>query len=154
MAETTYELAKQRLGACGVHCGKCYAFAEGDICALSNQLVNSLGNFDVYARRFVELIGEPVFLKYPDFREFLGYLATAKCGGCRKEKCKLFRECKVRSCSEGKNVDFCFQCDEFPCKNTGFDEHLYKRSVEINLRMREIGVEAYYEETKDLPRYR
>ena len=71
MSETTYGLAKQRLGPCGVHCGKCYAFAGGDICALSRQLVNSLGNFDVYARRFAELIEEPVFLKYPDFREFL-----------------------------------------------------------------------------------
>ena len=48
------------------------------------------------------------------------------------------------SCSEGKKVDFCFQCDEFPCENTGFDEHLYKRHVEINNRMKEIGVEADY----------
>jgi hypothetical protein len=153
MAETAYELAKQRLGPCGVHCGKCFAFAGGDICTLSSQLVDSLGNFEVYARRFAELMGEPVFLKYPDFREFLGYLAAAECGGCREEKCKLFKGCKVRSCSEGKKVDFCFQCGKFPCGNTGFDEHLYKRHVEINNRMREIGVEAYYEEVKDRPRY-
>lgn len=77
MAETTNEIAKRRLGPCGVHCGKCYAFEEGDICALSSRLIDSLGNFEVYARRFAELMGEPVFLKYPDFREFLGYLAAA-----------------------------------------------------------------------------
>ena len=153
MAETAYELARERLGACGLHCGKCYAYTRGDIQAKSSQLANSLGNFEVYAKRFVELVGDPVFLKYPDFRDFLGYLAEGKCEGCRKENCRLFKGCGVRSCSEGKNVDFCFQCEDFPCDQTGFDEHLYKRYVGINERMKEIGVEAYYEEVKDLPRY-
>ena len=31
---------------------------------------------------------------------------------------------------------------------------LHRRWLEMNNRMREIGVEAYYDETKDLPRYR
>ncbi len=153
MEETTYEIARARLGACGLHCGKCYAYTEGDIPALSSQLAKSLGNFEIYAKRFVELVGEPVFLKYPDFREFLGYLAEGKCEGCRKEKCKLFKGCRVRSCSEGKKVDFCFQCVDFPCDNTGFDGHLFTRYVGINERMREIGVEAYYEEVKNQSRY-
>ncbi len=122
MVETAYELARERLGACGLHCGKCYAYTDGDMPVLSSQLANSLGNFEVYARRFVELVGDPVFLKYPDFRDFLGYLA------------------------EGK-------CEEFPCDHTGFDEHLYRRYVSINERMKEIGVEAYYEEVKNQPRY-
>jgi len=153
MEETIYELARERLGACGLHCGKCYAYTEGDIPALSSQLAKSLGNFEIYAKRFVELVGEPVFLKYPDFREFLGYLAEGKCEGCRKEKCKLFKGCRVRSCNEGKKVDFCFQCVDFPCDNTGFDGHLFTRYVGINERMREIGVEAYYEEVKNQSRY-
>jgi ribonucleotide reductase beta subunit family protein with ferritin-like domain len=77
----------------------------------------------------------------------------ATCQGCRKEKCKLFKTCNVRVCSEEKQVDYCFQCSHFPCENTGFDEHLYKRFVAINRRMQEVGVEKYYEEVKDLPRY-
>jgi len=153
MAGTKYELARERLGACGLHCGKCYAYTDGEIAALSGQLAKSLGNFEVYAKRFVELVGDPVFLKYTDFRDFLGYLAEGKCRGCRKEKCKLFKGCGVRPCSEGKSVDFCFQCEDFPCDHTGFDEHLYKRYAGINERMKEIGVEAYYEEVKDRPRY-
>lgn len=153
MSKPTYELARERLGPCGLHCGKCYAYTEGDIPALSRQLAKSLGNFDVYAKRFVELVGEPLFLKYPDFREFLGYLAEGKCKGCRKEKCKLFKTCGVRPCIEMKKVDFCFQCEDFPCDHTGFDEHLYKRYVDINERMKAVGVELYYEEIKDCPRY-
>ena len=51
-------------------------------------------------------------------------------------------------------MDFCFQCDEFPCHKANFDRHLERRWRQMNERMGEIGVEAYYEESKDLPRYR
>lgn len=148
-----YETIKSRLSPCGLHCGKCFAFQDGDIVSLSKQLKDSLGDFDIYAKRFVTLLDEPAFEKYPEFKVFLNKLSTPKCKGCRKEKCVLFKSCKVRECSEKKQVDFCFQCDEFPCNNTGFDEHLNKRSIEINLKMKEIGIEAYYESIKDKSRY-
>lgn len=153
MEEKQYEYIKQRVAPCGLHCGKCFAFKDGDICNYSNKLRQSLGNFDVYAERFVKLLDEPDFSKYPNFKEFLTLLSAGSCNGCRKEQCKLFKSCNVRGCSEVKNVDFCFQCEEFPCNRTGFDEHLYKRYININNRMKEIGVQLYYEEIKDLSRY-
>jgi len=131
-----YALIKDRLAPCGLHCGKCFAFTEGDINKYSNLLKDSLGNFDIYAERFVDLIDEPVFTKYTDFKELLNYFSSVQCKGCRKEKCKIFKDCKVRGCAEIKEVDFCFQCDEFPCENTGFDQHLHKRSVDINYRIK------------------
>lgn len=148
-----YEQLKKRLAPCGLHCGKCFAFIEGDIMQYSSLLQRSLGEFDVYAQRFVDMLDEPVFKKYPDFKEMLQHFSTAKCGGCRNEKCKLFKACNVRACSEKKQVDFCFQCPDFPCGDTGFDKHLYERYVAINLRMKKIGVETYYDEIKDKPRY-
>jgi hypothetical protein len=148
-----YEQIKNRLAPCGLHCGKCYAFSGGDIRNSSNILKDSLGNFDIYASRFVDLINEPVFKKYPEFKELLSYFSTVDCEGCRKEKCKIFKNCKVRDCLENKKIDFCFECSDFPCDNTGFDQHLHKRSVDINLRMKEIGVEKYYNEIKDKSRY-
>jgi len=148
-----YEFIKSRLSPCGLHCGKCFAFADGEIALLSKKLKHSLGNFDVYAERFVSLLNEPVFSKYPDFKELLSLFSEPKCKGCRKEKCILFKSCKVRECSEKKNVDFCFQCSDFPCNDTGLDEHLYKRSVSINQEMKDISVETYYDKIKDKPRY-
>jgi hypothetical protein len=148
-----YEFIKTRIAPCGLHCGKCFAFSEGDICRLSKDLKTNLGDFDAYAERFVNLLDEPLFLKYPEFKETLNYLSTGKCKGCRKEKCALFKSCNVRACSESKQVDFCFQCSEFPCNNTGFDENLKKRWELINIKMKECGVEAYYNEIKDKPRY-
>ena len=148
-----YDQIKDRLAPCGLHCGKCFAFVDGEIKNNSIKLKESLGDFDIYARRFVDLINEPVFKKYSDFKELLSYFALVECRGCRKEKCKIFKDCKVRDCSENKGVDFCFQCNDFPCENTGFDKHLHKRSVDINMRIKEIGVENYYNEVKDKSRY-
>lgn len=148
-----HEKIKERIAPCGIHCGKCFAYTEGDIKDLSTRLKVSLGNFDVYAERFADLLKEPVFKKYPDFRDMLSYFASVECKGCRKEKCRIFKECKVRDCHEQKKVDYCYQCPDFPCNNTGFDEHLYKRSVDINKRMREIGPEKYYDEIRDKSRY-
>ncbi|PKP02271.1 MAG: hypothetical protein CVU11_12495 [Bacteroidetes bacterium HGW-Bacteroidetes-6] len=149
-----YQQIKTRLAPCGIHCGKCFAFIDGDIKKHSHGLKESLGNFDMYAQRFAELLNEPLFEKYPVFKEVLTYLSAEECKGCREESCNLFKDCKVRSCHLDKKVDFCFQCPEFPCNNTGFDQHLYNRSVDINMRMRAIGVEKYYDEIKDEPRYK
>jgi hypothetical protein len=51
-------------------------------------------------------------------------------------------------------VDFCFQCNEFPCERTVFDPDLKDRWIAMNARMKEVGVQTYLLETKDLCRYR
>lgn len=144
---------KQRIAPCGLHCGGCFAFTGGAIARHSQQLKQLLGNFDVYAKRFVDLLDEPIFEKYPDFAQILTLFADAQCTGCRNEKCKLFKNCKVRDCHKIKEVEFCYQCPEFPCGNTGFDQHLENRLVQINEKIKETGAEAYYDEIKDKPRY-
>ncbi|SFM18007.1 Protein of unknown function [Desulfomicrobium norvegicum] len=153
MNDNRIEFIRERLAPCGLHCGHCFAFVGGQIHLLSSQLQAALGNFGVYAARFVELLNAPVFASYPEFGTVLAHLAKGACRGCRKEKCKLFASCGVRPCAEEREVDFCFQCAVFPCDRTGFDEHLYRRHVAINRRMMEVGVERYYEEIRDLPRY-
>nr|WP_231589999.1 DUF3795 domain-containing protein [Bacteroides acidifaciens] len=110
MENVEREFIKKRIAPCGLHCGKCFAFTEGDISCHSTELKKSLGNFEVYAQRFVGMLDEPVFVKYPDSKEMLDYFSVASCQGCRKEKCKLFKTCNVRACSEEKEVEFCFQC--------------------------------------------
>jgi len=148
-----YERIRMRLAPCGLHCGNCFAFKLGKIGEYSKGLKLLLTGFNDYAIRFVDLLDEPIFLKYPDFKEVLDYFSEPQCAGCREETCKLFKNCKVRDCSQKMKVDFCFECPEFPCNNTGFDEHLYERSVKINKRLKETGVIEYYREIKDQPRY-
>ncbi len=142
-----------KLAPCGLSCEKCFAFKHGKIIYLSKELIKNLGNFDGYAKRFVRLVGNPVFKKYPEFKEVLHYFASNSCRGCRAEDCQLNKECRVKFCYIEKKVDFCFECDDFPCSNTGFDDNLLARWKAINTRMSKVGVEQYYLEVKDKHRY-
>jgi hypothetical protein len=139
------------LAPCGLNCRKCMANAQGDIKRHSSELQKLLGSFDNYARRFSSFL--PVFENYPQFKELLEFFTRADCTGCRNGECK-YPNCGVMKCFKDKGVDFCFQCNEFPCEMTNFDPDLKRRWIEMNTRMRQIGIEAYYEETKDVCRYR
>lgn len=141
------------IAPCGLHCEKCFAHNQGSIQTLSKELQSALGNFDVYAERFAELINEPTFKEYPSFKKMLAYFAEGSCQGCRKEQCKLFKQCGVRACHQEKGIDFCFECKEFPCKKTNFDAHLQSRWKKINERIRKIGIANYHKEMKDIARY-
>lgn len=145
-----YQEVLQHLAPCGLNCRKCLANVDGPIRAASTALQEALGSFDSYAERFSRF--EKVFAGYPAFKEVLAYLAQGDCRGCREGTCKFF-DCAVMACHKAKGVDFCFQCPEFPCERTNFDPNLRARWLQMQLRMREIGVEAFFEETKDLPRY-
>lgn len=142
-----------KLGYCGLHCGKCFAFNNGKIQELIKQLQYELEGFEVYAQRYIDILEEPMFQNYPQFKTFLDFLSKQNCKGCRYEKCKLFKTCKVRPCAQEKNVDFCFECTEFPCKNSGFDKHLEQRYEKINKTIKETGVEDYYNTIKNRQRY-
>lgn len=143
----------EALAPCGLNCEKCFAHMDGEIRKYSRLLKEKLGNFEVYAKRFETLLDNPIFGKYPDFKEMLDYFALGGCRGCRHEQCRLFAGCGVRSCHQAKGVDFCHTCDDFPCDHTGFDEPLRRRWIQINERIRMIGVARYYEEIRDKPRY-
>ncbi len=138
------------LAPCGLNCGKCLANSEGEIKKHSKELKGLLGNFDRYAKRFSAFM--PVFKNYSEFKELLEFLTQGNCNGCRKGDCK-YPNCGVAKCYQEKGVDFCFQCHEFPCDKTNFDPDLKQRWLQMNNRMREVGIEAYFKETKDLPRY-
>jgi hypothetical protein len=146
-----YEEILNDLAPCGLSCRKCFANTRGEIGKHSNELQKLLGSFDVYAERFSAFL--PEFKNYPEFKEMLEYLAQGDCKGCREGACKL-PGCGVHTCYRDRGVDFCFQCHEFPCEKTNFDPHLQERWILMNNRMKEIGVEGYYKETKDQSRYR
>ena len=136
---------------CGLNCKKCFAFENGEIQFHATKLKTLLGSFDLYAERFSTMI-DPVFGEYPSFKKLLAHLTAGNCRGCRQGTCE-YKKCGVITCYQKKGVDFCFQCDDFPCEKTNFDPDLQRRWIRMNNRMSEIGVEAYFEETKDVPRY-
>lgn len=74
---------------------------------------------------------------------------ASKCPGCSgKDFLKAHPTCGVLSCSQRKGLEYCFQCEEFPCKKyngadqaDSFISHLHQlRDME---RAKRLGMDAY-----------
>jgi C_GCAxxG_C_C family probable redox protein len=145
------DFIKSRLAPCGLSCGKCLAYAGSPIQKFSHALAEELGdNFAMYAERFKDM--DPVFEEYTPFREKLDFFGSGSCSGCREKGC-LFKDCRVTVCVREKGVDYCYQCDEFPCDRHEMPAGLAERWLANNNKMREIGPEKWFSICKDKPRY-
>lgn len=148
----TRERIVAEVAPCGIDCSRCIALVGGDARTHAIALQEVFGDsFQKYAERFAEYI--PVLKKYGEFREFIDFLAGVDCTGCRSRTDYENIRCGIIQCFRAKGVDFCFECGEFPCDPAGIDDDLKRRWLAAGERMREIGLEAWYEEMKKRPRY-
>lgn len=140
----------QKIAPCGIDCGRCADYQNGEIKELSIRLLELLKGYERVAK--VKSRINPAFEKYDKFKEVLEIFADASCGSCRSDNEKCPIDCHAKTCHKDKKVDFCFQCDEFPCDEQK-DERIRERWMAKNNRMKEIGVIEYYIEQSKTPRY-
>jgi len=145
-----YKEAVRRLAPCGLDCSRCADYAGGEIQKLSLRLSELLNGYLRVAR--VREGINPVYSGYPQFEEMLKSFAQAACSGCRGDNVLCPIECVAGECTREKGVDFCFQCEEFPCSKK-VDPHTQARWLKFNQRMKKIGVEEFCQEQSKLPRY-
>lgn len=141
----------KHLAPCGLDCGRCADLRGGEISVLASRLLGLLGNYGrVAALKSQE---RPEFAGYGQFEAVLAGFSAAACGGCRGDNITCPLDCLAKTCSREKGVDFCFQCAEYPCEGQFAGIPLRKRWMALNDRMKEIGVEAFYEEQLQTHRY-
>lgn len=76
-----------------------------------------------------------------------------KCEGCRGPlKSHWSSDCKMMLCAKNRGLEFCFQCNDFPCQmlnefSSGGISH-HKRTVENLKKMKEIGIGLWIAEQK------
>jgi hypothetical protein len=146
-----YKEILKHLAPCGLDCGRCADFTGGEIGALSARLLESLGEYGRLAAMRAD--AKPEFKGYEQFRAVLGVLAGPSCDGCRSDNVSCPLNCVARTCVRQKGVDYCFQCADYPCEGQFAGMPLRKRWAQLNDRMREVGVEAFYAEQLKTPRY-
>lgn len=142
--------ARRDLAPCGLSCARCLSFHEGPVRTHAAALLEALTNFERHAPRFAAF--DPVFANYGQFREMAAWFAQGRCTGCHTGQC-LHGGCRVGGCARSRKVDFCFECPDFPCAESGLEEPLRSRWIDMNRRMAEIGVAAFHAESKGRPRY-
>ena len=139
-----------KVAPCGLLCSTCTAAKDGTIKNHSKELLKLLENFDGFAEKFSDY--EPRLKNYPKFIDILHMFSDAGCEGCRGGNC-MFPGCPVEPCTTQKGIDFCFECETFPCVKMGFDRSLKLKWITANRRMKEVCVQVYFIESKDKSHY-
>jgi hypothetical protein len=145
-----YQMILKRLSPCGLDCHRCADFSGGEIKRLSADLKEHLAGYQRVAG--LKADHNHTFGAYPAFAEILELFSKAACGGCRADDVNCPITCDVKTCHKEREVDFCFQCADYPCESP-LDPRLKERWKLRNDRMREIGVVEFYVEQSKLPRY-
>lgn len=85
------------------------------------------------------------------------HLVTKKCNGCKHNDETLpehCRKCKIKDCAKNKNLKYCFECDEYPCKWIKNLDKSYKKRyntslIENGLFIKENGIEEFLKKEKE-----
>lgn len=145
-----YEEAVRRLAPCGLDCSRCADKDDGEIRETCVRLQTLLDGYRRVAK--IREASNPALAGYPQFEEILNLLGGAACSGCRGANCLCPIDCTAAECTKEKGIDFCFQCECFPCVKIA-DPRIRGRWLSNNLRMKEIGAEAFCTEQSARPRY-
>lgn len=114
---------KKRLDTyCGLFCGACEVF-----------LANEKGSVEEIAKKW-KMKSEDLY-----------------CHGCKTDTTSIYcKECEIKLCAQSKELDYCFQCEDFPCEylmELRNDENPHHSIVLHNLKLiKNMGVKSWIEE--------
>lgn len=120
------------ISICGLNCSKCdiYLASHGDQAILKELL-------DYFKEQRNEIVNPDSFA----------------CNGCRSSNdVHWSSDCKMRACALNENLNYCFECTDFPCSivnkfgSDGMDHH--RRTIENSKKMKKIGLKAWVKEQK------
>lgn len=141
----------KKVAPCSLMCHTCSAYNDGIICASAKTLLKYLEGI----KEFYEVHMPDAVESYNNFEGVLSIYAGASCSGCRSTEhngCSI-EGCFLLECTKNHGVDFCGECNEFPCKKTQgiFEEIVYRQWLEGNQQIREYGIETFW---KIIPKIR
>ena len=123
--------------ACGLYCGNC-AISNGAIRDTAANLRRLLESHGLGKETMAHIPGTEW---YEGFDQGLTWCSeTVQCGGCRSEQ-RFNPMCELQRCVvQEKGLDFCFECEQFPCGILAKFERDYFPCVETLRRIKEVGV--------------
>ncbi len=143
---------------CSMFCSTCTGCKYGDISFHATELLRLLEGHEEFLDKNLKAQYRDRLEEFRIFQKRLKKLAHPKCGGCRNggaSGCSI-NGCIIPECVKEHNVNCCGECSEFPCdkvKEAGFKETTIKKWLDGSSKIREVGIEAYYQENKDIPHY-
>ena len=100
---------------CGLFCGECFSY-QVKIADFARDLRKELRQvrFDKISESLSAISFFKVFKEYPECYEVLGAMVKLRCrNACRDGGGNP--SCAIRECCQKKEIEGCWQCDEFEC---------------------------------------
>lgn len=147
MSVYTKEFLLNNIAPCGCLCYSCTGCAHGIIVQSSKTLLHYLDGYSS-------------FLEKQDHKDkplvdtcirVLSYWSKLNCPGCRNDvsnQCTL-ENCFVRDCIKEKQLDFCADCENFPCDKAHESKAFMNTWLNASTRIREVGAEQFFSEEKE-----
>jgi len=143
----------KRVAPCSLMCHTCAAYEDGVICNSARQLLKYMDGMSDFLQKHAPMVTD----KHKILEEELQKYAMGKCPGCRSERdCACSIEgCYIPECTKQHNVNFCGECEDFPCSGISevFESEVYFQWLNGNTEIRDRGIEAYWEKNKEKPHY-
>jgi len=109
----------QRIAVCGLNCSECDIFRASDNPEIAQRIVNWFKE-----ERHIDVKIEDIH-----------------CLGCREDRTKHWSpDCWIlRCCVDEKGLEFCYQCEDFPCEKLSEWAKENKKYEEALNRLKEMG---------------
>ena len=146
---------------CSLLCYTCMGFKDGPISECAKKLyIYTEGICEFRSAHMSEEQREEWHSFFHEYHDTLKNLSGTSCPGCRNNpvSCSAFEGCVIPACVKERGVDFCAECDAFPCQKArdffaARDEELSRVWENGSRRLKEVGMDAYFEEKKDISHY-
>jgi hypothetical protein len=136
---------KDLIACCGLYCGECFGY-KGKVADLARDLRKELrqAKFERTAEFMSNISYFEVLKNYRQCYDVLGQLVRLRC----KKSCKGGGGppyCKMRICCEKKDIEGCWQCDDFEtCEKLDFLKPVHLDAHLKNLRkLKKQGVDKF-----------
>lgn len=149
------------IAPCSLLCYTCPALKDGAISQCATKLCKYFeGYYDFNDANIPEQY-RTWLTEFKAFEQKLRGYTERPCPGCRNQpegNVGCIPNCYVLHCTKEKGVDYCADCDAFPCKEA---KAFYQTINSVigtdwergNQKIAEIGVEAFFEEMKEVSHY-
>lgn len=135
---------KKLIGYCGIYCGGCGMY-NGRIIAMVARDFKELMESYSYPDWVPKFGG--IDFNFEEFQKGLDYF-TRENSGCYsqvpcKEGCGM-PECEIKECAKRKGVEYCFECNDFPCEHfSQFGEEWRLAMIEEHERFKKLGMDGW-----------
>ena len=144
----------EKIAPCSLICHTCCAYEYGII----SQSAKQLSKYMEGLCEFYEKHSQNEVERFQIFEEELSKYSKSKCSGCRNRQhhgCSI-KGCFILECTKEHSVDYCGECNEFPCDKTQeiFEEEVHMQWFEGNQTIKECGIEAFWKKSCERPHYK